>query len=119
VPTTYANRLVVEGAVAPLAAFRKDDAIWQIEPWASLFEIEMTVVGHGQLVCRYDEDYKRPSPPVVDMSRAHPDLVFILEYADEFGQVGKRLRFERGEQISEDNVDALTFDWIEWEEDAE
>jgi len=73
----------------------------------------------NHLIYRYSEDHKRPAPLVASMYEAHPELQFSLEYCDEFGSNGGRVRYADGTRSSERRIDPHGFDWIEWESDED
>lgn len=116
-PTEYRHRLVVEGPSAALERFRADDTLWSDEPWRGMFGVTLEESSSERLAYRYDDDYKRPSPPVADMAAAYPDLTFVQEGCDEFGDHGTRARYVGGTAVESGSIDPHELTWIEWEEE--
>lgn len=117
-PTELHRQLVVDGPRAALAAFRDDDAVWEVRPWREWFTLHLDEDGPDRLVYRYIEDHKRPAPSTEAQSAAHPELLFTLEYCDEFGSKAGRTRYKGGKALTNETLEALSLSWMEWE-DAE
>jgi hypothetical protein len=116
-PTQVLCQLVVEGAPAKIASFRKDDAVWNVEPWRFLYGARLDDESSDRrLVYRYSEDFKRPAPSVTNMAARFPDLRFILEACDEFAESAVRLRYANGVLEERRKMSPYVLSWLEWEE---
>lgn len=58
-----------------------------------------------------------PRPWVEKTAALEPELSFELEYLFEFDDVGHRVRYERGELVSDEDVAATDFGWVTVEEE--
>jgi Ferredoxin-like domain in Api92-like protein len=106
-PTEQLHRLSVKGSPRALARFRADKRLWEVEPWSSLFGVRLDEgnAKAGQLVYRYNDDWKRPGPSIAEMAAAYPKLDFIHEYCDEFGEIAGRTRYVAGSEVETTEVD--------------
>lgn len=118
-PTELLHRLRVEGPDDALARLRRDNEIWQAQPWRSMFALTVLEEAPGVCTYRYYDDHKRPAPAAVDIAAAHPDLSFSHEFTDEFGTIAARQRFADGECVEDVHLDARELDWLEWDDEEE
>jgi len=113
-PTESIYRLIAEGPPATLTEFEQDDALWS--PWE-----RFSITRHdgdadsGSISYLYGDNWKVPASSVADMAAQYPTLVFTLEHADEFGEVGNRTVYRDGRQCTKEQVDPLIFYWAGWE----
>ena len=57
-----------------------------------------------------------PLPWVTAAAEQYPDLTFDIEYAEEFAHYAGRATWHKGRLHSQEELDPLEVDWVEWEE---
>ena len=93
-----------------------DDGWWT---WNAMWPEREGELGDGSVVYLFASAWSPPREWLEQVSEAHPDLEFALEFVEEFCHAAGGHRWKAGEMVDTWDVDPDTADWVEFDDQTD
>ena len=106
-------------AHVPLPPDTTDVTNWVISAWGCRQPMHAEILERqsGRVVYWLITAAGVPVPWVQAAAEDEPTLAFVHEWMDEFGDGWGRMRYEGGDLVSDDEIEATDLEWVTWDEE--